>query len=437
VICFAVRKIISNQPTGSSVVQFEEEILNLGESFDIQKSVFIAPKEGIYEFIFTGYKRGMNKEHVLKVSLRLNGKIVINALAEELVSDNPKDHDYVHNFRCPISMYTLLKLKKEDQIDVFKSQGNLHVQDFHRPIHFSGKLLFNEDDKSHSQNSPKAVYFVLQKMIGFNTSNSVIPFEMVNLNVGGSFDQKKNAFIAPVSGFYEFTLKGYKVGDYEKIEISLRLNGKAKANSWADWASYHDFHSQFSISTILEVKQGDSVDLYLAKGKIYDNENQYTTFSGKLLSMSQNSFNNYVPKFHSSDVIFNVQKTATFPNDDEVVPFEKEVLNVGQAFNMSENTFTAPRGGIYEFRFFGLKTPTHNTLSVALRLNGHPVTYTSAEALNGHHLHTPFYLQCILKMEKGDSVDLFLEKGGIRDDDNQFTHFTGKLLFAINENKIK
>jgi len=164
VVCFAVQKIISNQPE-SSVVQFEEEVLNLGESFDIKKSVFKAPKEGVYEFFFTGYKRGMHKEHVLKVSLRLNGKAVVNALAENPISINTTAHDFNHNFRCPISMYTLLKLKKGDQIDVFKSQGNLHVHDSHLPFTLVGSFYSTKMTKVIPRNHPKQFIFFYRKQL--------------------------------------------------------------------------------------------------------------------------------------------------------------------------------------------------------------------------------------------------------------------------------
>ena len=439
VICFAIQTTISNsnKPEESSVVQFEEGILNLGDSFDIKESVFIAPKEGIYEFIFNGYKRGFNKEHVLKLALRLNGKAVVNAFAEELVVQNQSSHDIVHNFHCPISMHSMLKLKIGDRIDVFKNQGNLHVNDFHRPFHFSGKLLFNEDDINPNQKSP-VVAFVVKKKTGFNSSNSVIPFEVESLNEGRAFNMKKNAFIAPVSGIYEFTLKGYKTSIYHSLEISLRLNGKVMANSWSDWINYHDHHSPISINTILEVKRWDVVDLYLEKGQIYDNnDNHYTTFTGKLLLMNnqpKNSLNN--TSFYSSTVFFNVQKTTTFSNLYEVVPFEKEVLNVGKAFNMSDHSFKAPREGIYEFSFVGLKTGSASEMfSMALRLNGKSVTYASADALWEHGFRTLASFHAIVKMRKGDRVHLILEKGELLDDTNQYTHFTGKLLFAVDKEK--
>jgi len=241
-ICFAVQKLSAlsnyNQPAGSSVIQFEEVVLNLGESFHMNESVFIAPIEGVYEFNFNGYKRGSFKEPVLKISLRLNGKEVVKTLSEEFVDIHRPWPNVVNNFRGPISMHSLLKLQKGDRIDVFTSQGTLNYHDPNYAIYFSGKLLHNEDVKSQNQKSPATVYSVLKKRTSFNTSNSAVPFEVESLNVGGAFNMKTNAFIAPVSGIYEFTLKGYKTENNEDTFISLRLNGKAMANSKADWVNH-------------------------------------------------------------------------------------------------------------------------------------------------------------------------------------------------------
>ena len=41
--------------------------------------------------------------------------------------------------------------------------------------------------------------------------------------------------------------------------------------------------------------------------------------------------------------------------DNAVIPFEKELLNEGEAMNMIRGTFTAPVPGIYHFQFQGEK----------------------------------------------------------------------------------
>ncbi len=91
---------------------------------------------------------------------------------------------------------------------------------------------------------------------------------------------------------------------------------------------------------------------------------------------------------------------------------------------------------IYELSFVGIKTIRYTEfLSIALRVNGIPVTYASADALKFHSFHTRVFFQSILKIKIGDRVDIFMEKEGLYDDNDQHTHFTGKLLFAMNNEK--
>lgn len=415
------------------MIQFEEVVLNLGKSFYSDENVFIAPKAGIYEFTFNGHKSGKD-ESVLKVSLRLNGKDVLNAWSDEM--GNHIGYG-IHKNRNMISMHSLLKLKIGDRIDMFQKQGTLCEDDAHHQIHFTGKLLFDDDDAALTLNGhPKVaaaspVYFVLQKNKGFSgTSVSVIPFEIKSLNVGGAFDMKNQIFIAPLTGIYEFTLKGYKSGEQHDLKAHLSLNGKAVTNSLADWAGNHGFHTPFSIHSILKARKEDRIELYLLRGKLVDDSNRYTIYTGKLLMEQPDTQTDYLA------VYFNVQKNASFSIADEIVPFEKEILNVGGAFNIKENTFTAPKGGIYEFNFKGSKNGifTYAYLAIALRLNGDPVAYAWAESVKNHNFFTPFFLHSVLKMKKGDQIDLFMKEGVLFDDQNQNTHFTGKLVFEENVN---
>ncbi len=269
---------------------------------------------------------------------------------------------------------------------------------------------------------------------------------MESLNVGGAFDMKKNAFIVPVSGIYEFTLKGYF---YQPIKpktsrsVSLRLNGETMANSLADW--HYDYHTPFSIYSILDVEKGDVVDIFLENGQIFDDDNQYNTFTGKLLSIDyvptdkrlNHNINSILPSY---SVLFNVGLQLRFSTPNKVLPFETSILITGQEFNMSKSVFKAPMEGIYEFSFAGIKTIrfTELLLSIALRLNDIPVTYVSADAVNLYPFRTPFSLHSIMKMKEGDRVDLLLLKGGIHDSSmDHYTHFTGKLLFAVEDDGNK
>jgi len=57
-IHFNVQGIASNVKFGQSMInnntiRFQKVLLNMGDSFDVKKGIFMAPKSGVYQFIFT------------------------------------------------------------------------------------------------------------------------------------------------------------------------------------------------------------------------------------------------------------------------------------------------------------------------------------------------------------------------------------------------
>ncbi len=221
-----------------------------------------------------------------------------------------------------------------------------------------------------------------------------------------------------------------------EMEITLRHNKKRVANAWVDWVVAHDFHTSFSIYSIFKAEKGDHIDLFLIKGCLYDDINHNTQFTGKLL-MQQTG--NNTP---ADAVYFNVQKNAPFTTTNAVIPFEYAVLNIGGVFNLNEYSkehfFTAPRSGIYEFNVAGVKGKVQKNTFIALRLNKQPVAHVWVDYASDHGLFTPFSLHSILKVKKGDTVDLFNVGGKgseMYDNHKRLTQFTGKLLY-LDDNMV-
>ncbi len=333
-------------------------------------------------------------------------------------------------------MHSLLKLRKGDRIDILNKQGSLHDGsdgNIFQYTKFTGKLLLPEDTKTKNIS---AVYFNAQKNVSYCNSEKSVPFEIVNLNLGDAFNWKQQEFIIPITGIYEFTVKGFKTGAEEEMELSLRLNEDEVANAWADCLDIHEFFTPFSIYSILKVEKGDRIDLFLDKGCLYDDSNHYTTFTGKLL-MENGSISNttgFKPSPNTDAVFFNVQRNLAYSTSNDVISFDVGALNFGGAFNLTDNFFTAPKSGVYEFNVAGIRNyqnGNYRNFYVALRLNRWSVAYVWVDYIVHHKLHTPFSLHSILKMKKGDLIDLFLvgEESEVYDGNKRLTHFTGKLLF--------
>jgi len=415
-------------------VRFEELSLNIGGAFDLKESVFTVPKSGIYEFNFDGHKTGDYTP--LNISLRVNEKDVVNTW-----SDYMGHHPGVgnHEFLNLISLHSILKLNKGDRIDVYNKNGTLHLGNYGnvvQPTQFTGKLLLEginwpTTSSNNNSNQRSPILFNVQKSHGFCVAESPVPFEIVKINVGGGFNLTQQEFIIPVAGIYEFIVKGFKTGDHDEMGITIRHNQKRVANAKVDWVGVHNFHTSFSIYSILKAEKGDRIDLFLVDGCLYDDVNHYTTFTGKLLM--EYASNNNTP---ADAVYFNVQKNEPFTTANATIPFEFAVLNIGGVLNLNENSkgnfFTVPRSGIYEFNVAGVKGEVKENLLIALRLNKHPVAHVWVDYASSHGLYTPFSLHSILKVKKGDTLDLFNVGGKgseIYDDHKRHTQFTGKLLY--------
>ena len=125
----------------------------------------------------------------------------------------------------------------------------------------------------------------------------------------------------------------------------------------------------------------------------------------------------------SSPVHFYAQKQGgSRPNS--VLTFEVERLNVGGAMKINTGVFTAPRNGTYHFSFSFMN---FGSLAIGIRKNGVAIGAANTYASSTYILQSS--LPATLKLKSGDSVDLFqMKDGGIYDDWNHYTHFTGWLI---------
>lgn len=131
-------------------------------------------------------------------------------------------------------------------------------------------------------------------------------------------------------------------------------------------------------------------------------------------------------------VYFYVQRAAPFSAPDSVIPFHIERLNIGQAMNVNQGVFTAPRNGTYHFAFTGMKDWAGVDLNIQLKLNeGTPKSMLVGTANVGdRNGYFTLGLKSTLKLVAGDRISLRKNGNGVLRDaeDNHYTHFTGRLL---------
>ena len=121
------------------------------------------------------------------------------------------------------------------------------------------------------------VYFYVLRKSSYAIINSVIPYEIVQLNIGGGMNAATGIFTAPTSGRYFFSFTG--LSGAAGTGVHLRLN-----QVFANDAYGSQFQNNMPLSATLNLNQGDQVDIFLGDaGSIFDNANLQTMFSGFLL----------------------------------------------------------------------------------------------------------------------------------------------------------
>jgi len=129
----------------------------------------------------------------------------------------------------------------------------------------------------------------------------------------------------------------------------------------------------------------------------------------------------------SHPVFFHVQKNADILSHNSPIPFEIELLNVGNAMNISSGVFTVPRSGRYFFTLWGIKNEAAKGTELSLRLNGDHVAQTSSSDGGSYYTYS---LQTTLNLQGGDQISSTLISGALHNDSisTYSTFFGGWLL---------
>lgn len=128
----------------------------------------------------------------------------------------------------------------------------------------------------------------------------------------------------------------------------------------------------------------------------------------------------------TKSVHFYVQRTTT-DGTPGMIPFQKELLNLGGAMNLDTGLFSAPVNGIYHFEFAALKHYSTSSESyVHLVVNGKEVGTSFAKEGDFFIGHSGISASLLLKA--GDKVGIEKTDGGFADWYHRYTHFTGRLV---------
>ncbi|XP_030266706.1 heavy metal-binding protein HIP-like [Sparus aurata] len=145
------------------------------------------------------------------------------------------------------------------------------------------KSRIDQLERENAEKPKVAFYTALTdaETLGPYNTDITLKYSKVFTNIGNAYNPSTGFFTAPVKGVYnlQLTVMGYHAGT---MGVHVFKNNQRIMYNWA--RNYNVIPEYFTKSLVLELTAGDEIHLVLPSGRaIYDDINNYSTFSGSLL----------------------------------------------------------------------------------------------------------------------------------------------------------
>ena len=289
-IFFARRKAsLFFSQAGTKQISFENELMNVGGAVNKTSGVFTVPRNGRYllKFNSTSWNCGLQFcfGEGATVHLKLNGLKIASSSVE---SDKPISIQIVDK-----------ELQMGDNISVSLENGGINNNNYHSDfIGISSDHSKLEFQSSIDRLSPILLrdypalsianfwshhnsFYVSRSSSYSPNYRSKIPFEVEMQNRGNAMNITTGIFTAPQSGDYYFSFSARTGRAASNTIVHLKLNDEIISSAFG--SSEGQFISLHSIVTL---KMGNQISIFLEKGSIYENNyySQLTEFYGFLIS---------------------------------------------------------------------------------------------------------------------------------------------------------
>ena len=238
-----------------------------------------------------------------------------------------------------------------------------------------------------------------------------LDFDVVLVDTVNGFDTSKTFYTVNSSGFY-FIHMSIGIPSFVKVNYALN-NGSTTPNILLSHTKF-DGEVVTSRDDVQYLNEGQR--LYLSTDySIYNDGMMQTTWSGIKLD-----------DIMSTLIAFRVSRSTSYFLNASFIPMDSVFVNLGQAWDLCNNAFVAPKSGIYFLSWSTAAIP--NTMhEVLLMINDEYFgrTMIRADEFNGTDTSSQSLL---LSLSAGDVARLWLYKTGpIYSDFNYQTSFTGFL----------
>uniref|UniRef100_A0A671X084 C1q domain-containing protein n=1 Tax=Sparus aurata TaxID=8175 RepID=A0A671X084_SPAAU len=148
----------------------------------------------------------------------------------------------------------------------------------------TSKSRIDQLERENAEKPKVAFYTALTDagQLGPYNTDITLKYSKVFTNIGNAYNPSTGFFTAPVKGVYylQFTVFGCSAGH---IGVRVYKNNQRIMHNW-EHNNNDYFPEYFTNSLVLELTAGDEIHLVLPSGhSIYDNSDNYSTFSGSLL----------------------------------------------------------------------------------------------------------------------------------------------------------
>ena len=431
-IGFSVARTIPMETASQPVIlTFDRIIFNEGGAFDAPSSEFLAPIEGIYAFIFSGYS---DTRKNCDLSLTINGTDTVHAFAstgnvmttnQVLMHMRVNDRAWVtihaNSSTAVGDLYTsfigyhLVSLSNDrydyDPYFVQDDYSNKHDITTYPDLYTTETTIVDTYDPTvelttaWTTSSPaSAVTFSAVRTMSMIASQGAetILFDKLMCNVGYGFDHNTGTFTAPRSGQYLVLVSVTKHAQYNTSVLLTFSSQTGKTLS-----AYTDTSQTITLSVIPTLQANERLSLVLDGGYGISN----ATFSAHLLneptallpatSLSDDSF-------ATEQISFSAGRVSYFHSGISPVTliFDQIFSNSGSGFSFAASHFYAPIDGTYIF-LFNAKPADTSGHKIRLLHNGNHVVGSAALTVGQMAGN-----QALLRLRALDSVWLDLLPSG-------------------------